>query len=74
MEKKKLYFSLYAKNELENDIEIVGQFDTIEELKNYFEISKAYLYKLGIKKTKNLKMNIKINEKEYELRVDKESE
>lgn len=43
MEKKKLYFSLYAKNELENDIEIVGQFDTIEELKDYFEISKRYL-------------------------------
>ena len=74
MNKKKLYFSLYAKNELENDIEIVGQFDTIEELKNYFEISKAYLYKLGIKKTKNLKMNIKINDIEYELRVDKESD
>lgn len=74
MEKKKLYFSLYAKNELENDIEIVGQFDSINDLKDYLEISKMHLYRLGIKKTKNLKMSIKINDTEYELRVDKESE
>ena len=52
----------------------MGQFDTIDELKDYFEISKTYIYKLGIKKTKNLKMNIKVNETEYELRVDKDGD
>lgn len=72
MEKNKLYFSLYSKNELENDIEILGTFDNIKELQRYFKVSKGYLYKLGIQKRKHLKINVKIGNTEYTIIVDKD--
>lgn len=72
MEKKKLYFSLYSKNELENDIEILGTFNNIEELQRFFNKSKSYLYELGITKRKNLRINVKINNTEYMIIVDKD--
>ena len=72
MKKKNLYFSLYIKNELENDIEIKGTFDNIQELEDYFEKSKSYLYSLGISKQKNLKLNITVNNIKYYLVVDQD--
>ena len=72
MEKNRLYFSLYSKNELENDIEILGTFDNIEELQRYFSVSKSYLYKLGIAKKKHLKINVRIGNTDYTIIVDKD--
>lgn len=72
MEKNKLYFSLYSKNELENDIEILGTFDNIEELQRYFNKSKRKLYNLGIRKQKHLKINVIIDDVEYTIIVDKD--
>ena len=72
MEKNRLYFSLYSINELENDIEILGTFDSIEELQRFFNVSKSYLYKLGISKRKHLKINVKIGNNEYTIIVDKD--
>ena len=70
MKKNMLYFSLYVYNELENDIEIQGTFSNMEELQRYFEKSKSYLYELGIRKEKNLKINVKIDNTEYTIIVD----
>jgi hypothetical protein len=72
MNKKELYFSLYVKNELENDIEIVGTFNNMEELENFFEKSKRYLYSLGVKKQKKLRINIEIDNTSYYLVVDQD--
>lgn len=72
MKKKELYFSLYLKNELENDIEIIGTFNSIKELENFFEKSKSFLYKLGVNKKKDLKIELKIDNKEYCLFVDQD--
>lgn len=72
MKKKNLYFSLYIKNELENDIEIIGTFNDIKELENFFEKSKSYLYSLGVNKRKGLRINIKVNNVEYCVIVDQD--
>ena len=72
MEKKNLFFSVYVKNELENDIEIAGTFNNIKELETFFEKSKSYLYSLGINKQKNLRINVKIDNTEYTIIVDKD--
>lgn len=72
MEKKKLYFSLYIKNELENDIEIIGTFNDIKELEKFFEKSKSYLYSLGVNKTKDLRIDLKINDTNYFIVVDQD--
>lgn len=72
MKKKNLYFSLYVKNELENDIEIVGTFNDMKELEKFFEKSKSYLYSLGINKQKDLKIEVKINNVAYCLIVDQD--
>lgn len=73
MKKKDYYFSLYVKNELENDIEIISTFDTFKDLEDFLEVSKAYLCSLGVKKQNNLRLNINIKGKEYVLIVDRES-
>lgn len=70
MKKKDIFFSVYIKNNLENDIEIVSTFDSMSELKNFMNVSKRYLYSLGISKTKNLRVNIKIKDVEYLVIVD----
>lgn len=72
MEKKNLYFSLYIKNDLENDIEIIGTFNDIKELENFFEKSKSYLYSLGINKQKGLRINLKVNNIDYYIVVDQD--
>lgn len=70
MEKKNLYFSIYLKNELENDIEIVGQFDTIKDLETFFSKSKSMLFALGIKKVKGLHIEFEFDNKKYVAIVD----
>lgn len=72
MKKKNLYFSLYIKNELENDIEIVGTFNNIKELEKFFEKSKSYLYSLGISKSKDLRIELKLNDINYFIVVDQD--
>lgn len=72
MKKKSLYFSLYIKNELENDIEIVGTFNDIKELQEFFEKSKSYLYSLGINKQKGLRVELKVNNIDYYIVVDQD--
>lgn len=72
MKKKNLYFSVYVKNELENDIEIVGSFNDIKELEIFFEKSKSYLYSLGLNKTKDLRIDLKVNDTEYRIIVDQD--
>lgn len=72
MKKKDIFFSVYIKNNLENDIEIVSTFDNMSELKNFMNVSKRYLYSLGISKTKDLRVNIKIKDVEYLVIVDED--
>lgn len=72
MHKKDLYFSLYVNDELENDIEIKGTFNTIEELRKYLEVSTHFLYENGIHKKKNLKISFKLNDTTYTIIVDKD--
>lgn len=72
MKKKNLYFSVYVKNELENDIEIMGTFNDIKELETFFEKSKSYLYSLGINKQKNLRIDLKVKDINYCIIVDQD--
>ena len=72
MKKKNLYFSVYVKNELENDIEIMGTFNNIKELETFFEKSKSYLYSLGINKQKNLRIDLKVKDINYCIIVDQD--
>lgn len=72
MKKKNLYFSVYVKNELENDIEIMGTFNDIKELETFFEKSKSYLYSLGINKQKNLRIDLKVKDIKYCIIVDQD--
>ena len=70
MQKKNLCFNIYLKNELENDIEIVGQFETIKDLETFFQKSKSTLFDLGIKKVKGLHIEIEDKGKKYVAIVD----
>ncbi len=70
MEKKNYFFSLYSVEEMENDIEIKGTFDTVEDLTRFLKVSKQYLYSLGIKKKRNLKIEIVIDNTKYMIYVD----
>lgn len=72
MEKKNLYFSVYIKNEFENDIEIIGTFNDMKELEKFFEKSKSYLYSLGVAKHKDLRIEIKLNGIDYAIIVDQD--
>lgn len=72
MKKKNLYFSLYIKNELENDIEIIGTFNDMKELENFLEKSKSYLYSLGVNKRKGLRVELRVNDINYYIVVDQD--
>ena len=72
MEKNKYFFSLYSIDEELDDLEIKGTFDSVEDLTKFLDVSKQYLYSLGIKKKRSLKMNIKIDDVMYVIYVDEE--
>ena len=74
MKKKCLFFSVYEEIELDNDLEIKMTADNIKELQNYFNRTEKSLYNLGIRKKKDLRQKITIDNKNYVIIVDDWSE
>lgn len=70
MKKKCLFFSVYEEVELDNDLEIKMTADNIKELQGYFNRTEKSLYNLGIRKKKDLRQKITIDNKNYVVIVD----
>lgn len=72
MQKKKLYFSIYIEDELENDYECLTQKDNFKDLSSYLEQAESSLYNLGLKKKKGLQIELCIKDVKYIIIVDSE--
>lgn len=72
MKKKELYFSIYMRDELENDFELDTQKDNFKDLSKYLGQNESTLYNLGLKKKKGLQIEITIKDKTYIIIVDSE--
>lgn len=72
MIKSSLFFSVYNIEKIDNDLELEAILDTIKDLCKYLNKPKRTLYNLGIRKNVGIRKQIKIDNKEYMIIVDKE--
>ena len=72
MKKSSLFFTVYIENEQLRDLEAVGTFDTIEEVRSLLNVSKGMLINNGLRKKVNLKLKLKIKDEIYYIIIDSE--
>lgn len=72
MKKSSLFFTVYIENEQLKDLEAVGTFDKIEEVRRFLNVSKGMLINNGLRKKVNLKLKLKIKDEIYYIIIDSE--